>query len=125
MRFDWSEYLQLAEEIGQDAEQSELEQARRGCAISRAYYAAFCSARDLLESRGDYSAFGDGRDHEGVARTFDRAPSVERQRVGQELYRLKDHRTKADYDGDVVFPNELVQSILARSRRLIDRLQRV
>ena len=60
MTFDWSAFLHLAEALESGAGNGELEDARYRSAISRAYYAAFCSARDHLrhEVRGEYRVVG-------------------------------------------------------------------
>ena len=44
MSFDWSEYLDLARELALQGSAPSLSEARVRAAISRAYYAAFCSS---------------------------------------------------------------------------------
>ena len=48
MNFDWSEYLNLAQELAGRPTSLSNEEARLRSAISRAYYAAFCKARNHL-----------------------------------------------------------------------------
>jgi len=47
MSFDWSEYLDIARELAGQATASSSAEAKKRCAISRAYYAAFCSGQTL------------------------------------------------------------------------------
>jgi len=48
MPFDWQEYLLLARELSQRSGEAALRSA-----ISRAYYAAFCTACNYLRQRGE------------------------------------------------------------------------
>jgi hypothetical protein len=46
MSFDWADYLKLAEALTQAPTVPGPEEAALRAAMSRAYYAAFCSARN-------------------------------------------------------------------------------
>jgi hypothetical protein len=46
MAFDWKEFLELARILGRDAEGSGHREAFLRSALGRAYYAAFCHARN-------------------------------------------------------------------------------
>lgn len=48
MSFHWSDYLELAEELQSKAVTSIIHEAYLRTAISRAYYAAFITARNYL-----------------------------------------------------------------------------
>ncbi len=50
MSFDWSEYLNLAQELAGKATTPASQEAKLR-AISRAYYAAFVQARNFLRDR--------------------------------------------------------------------------
>jgi len=52
MSFDWNEYYQLSRELAGLATGIATEEAKMRSAISRAYYAAFCKARDYLQQMG-------------------------------------------------------------------------
>ena len=43
MKFDWSEYFNLAQELAGTSEEAKLQSA-----VSRAYYSVFCLARNYL-----------------------------------------------------------------------------
>src|SRR4051812_17673884 len=97
MSFNWTEYLTLAQTLAQQAPGSPTPEALLRSAISRAYYAAFIQARNRLRDverrpvpRRDV--------HEYVIRQFTNSRDYKRQKVGKNLVRLREHRTRADYD---------------------------
>ncbi len=48
MSFNWDDYLFLAQELATHPSNFPNQEARLRSAISRAYYSAFCKARDFL-----------------------------------------------------------------------------
>lgn len=52
MSFDWLEYLNLAQELAGQATKPSSQEAKLRSAVSRAYYAAFCEARNHLRGEG-------------------------------------------------------------------------
>jgi uncharacterized protein (UPF0332 family) len=72
------------------------------CAISRAYYAAFCLARNHALSRGLMIKQGDNP-HQVVAAYFLTSRDRQRQTVGEKLSRMRRRRNAADY-------NDLIKS---------------
>ncbi|MCZ7568230.1 MAG: hypothetical protein M5U01_06540 [Ardenticatenaceae bacterium] len=104
MAFDWSEYARLAQELaGDPPEPAAGQEARARSALSRAYYAAFCEARNLLKKRKLYT--DPGRDdeehrneHRYVHRKFEQHQNFNYQKVADNLKRLRIDRNIADYD---------------------------
>ena len=94
--FDWSAYLNLAEELAGRLE----EEAAWRSAISRAYYAVFHSARDYLDRKGPAVARS-GSTHMEVR---NRMLWTER-RLGEGLRQLHGLRKHADYDDR--YPSDL------------------
>lgn len=118
MAFDWSQFLVLAEEL---AAQSDNEAALRS-AVSRAYYAAFCSAREHLLNTHILYRIRTHRprlSHRTVWRTYQR--DIDR-RIGMDGNRLRELRNLVDYED--VFPNldNAVRSALSTSRRILASL---
>jgi len=69
--FDWPDYFVLARMLaGEDIECSP--EARQRCAISRAYYAVVCHARNYLEIYGREAIPTDGTAHAEVPKQFAR-----------------------------------------------------
>ena len=109
MRFDWSEYLNLAQELAAtNSDCSGNREAKLRSAISRAYYSAFCLARNYLRDiEKDPRLFRKNRDineHEYVAKEFIYHPTQMKNmvKIGENLSRLRELRNKADYE-DTMF----------------------
>jgi uncharacterized protein (UPF0332 family) len=98
MSFDWADYLRLAESLVSNPNSPGPEEAALRAAISRAYYAAFCSARNLAESRGEMIRARRSTDHWQVIDHFQDTPEFVRQQIGADLGRLRRFRNNADYD---------------------------
>ncbi len=97
MSFDWSEYLRLAKDLAKKSGEAELRSA-----ISRAYYAVFIKARNLLISR-NVLVTRSGMDHQLVPETLKARGKKKAKMVGLSLERLRDDRRRADYNNN--FPN--------------------
>ncbi|MEG4837125.1 HEPN domain-containing protein [Microcoleus sp. B9-D4] len=111
MRFDWSEYLNLAQELAAtNSHSSPNREAKLRSAISRAYYSTFCLARNYLrDSEKDPRLFRKNRDineHQYVAEEFIYHPTKKKNlvKIGENLSRLRELRNKADYE-DTIFIN--------------------
>ena len=105
MRFDWSEYLNLAQELAAtNSDSSANREAKLRSAISRAYYATFCLARNYLRDiEKDPRLSRKNRDineHQYVAEEFIYHPTKMKNmvRIGENLSRLRELRNKADYE---------------------------
>ncbi len=101
MRFDWPYYLEVAQDLTEQAADAppELQEAKYRAAISRAYYAVFGRARHHLcyiERRKEPAYINL---HRYVTQTFADAPDdPDRQGIGFHLGRMRDDRNAADYD---------------------------
>ena len=118
MAFDWSQYLVLAEEL---AEQPGNEAALRS-AVSRAYYAAFCLAREHLLHTTELFGSRSRRprlSHRTVWLTYQR--DVDR-RIGMDGNRLRELRNLVDYEDVVPNLDNAVRSALSTSRRILASL---
>jgi len=125
VRFDWTEYLTLARELVGDSAVAATPEARRRAAISRAYYAAYGAARQLLVTRGEYANPDRSGSHEAVIRLFREHPARGRQDLGRDLDRLRRAREIADYQADTEVGDDLATAALARAARIVNGLRRV
>ncbi len=73
MAFDWREYLDLARSLTQPGTGFTQEAALR-CAMSRAYYAAFCHARNYARDHHGFMPAYDPSDHKLVRDHFTTYP---------------------------------------------------
>jgi len=99
MSFDWSQYLNLAQKLAGQEVTAPGREAELRCAISRAYYAVFCSAKNHLRDR-EHLSIPRARVHSYVIDQFKDSPDSARIQLGQDLDRLRWDRNKADYDDD-------------------------
>jgi uncharacterized protein (UPF0332 family) len=94
MSFNWTDYLQLAQQLlGQDAPVST--EAKQRTAISRAYYAAYNEARRFARQHGFRESQFDN--HRSLIEHFLNEPLREGRNIGENLRRLRDQRNDADY----------------------------
>lgn len=125
MSFDWREYFALAQELsGQAGVTSAGTEARLRSALSRAYYAAFCQARNHLRDR-EGERLPEAQVHTYVRDRFRDSADAARQQIGHHLNRLRIDRNKADYndmvpglDKMVVLDMEMAQQVLIQLSRL-------
>ena len=124
MTFNWGDYLALAEELaGKKATASQ--EAKLRCSISRAYYAAFCSARNHLRGKG-HQIPETAEAHLRVRKILrNRRGSLSKQ-LESDLDRLRKDRNDADYRDQ--FPGALVSQVtldLSLAARVIKGLARI
>lgn len=123
MIFDWTDLWVLANALMRDPSSPGPEEGALRSAISRAYYAAFCNARNLARDRGEFTPTGSGRDHQLVREHFENSSCQIRRKISADLDRLRDNRNRADYN-DVLNSNpvSLAQSSVAIAKNVLDAL---
>ncbi|MHC5057095.1 MAG: hypothetical protein ACYTKD_20655 [Planctomycetota bacterium] len=94
--FKWEHYLDLAEQL---ADSQEAGEPKLRSAISRAYYAAFHVAMQLLRDNQEYTPTLSGKDHGNVWRRYKTGPGtgIERKQIGNRGFQLLRDREQADY----------------------------
>lgn len=123
MSFNWSEYLSLAQELTSSSSTSPIQEAHLRAAISRAYYAAFCKARNHLIYKQGYTIPGGANVHQLVVNEFKNSSDVTRKTVGNLLHHLRSIRNVADYE-DTFWGNQLgkTKGALVEAERIIKLL---
>ena len=101
MKFNWSEYLDLAKELAGMKNINVSDEAKLRSSISRAYYASYCKLYSYLRDVEKDDSLPKGEEahggHKYVRNKFlDSEEEVHRQ-IGQNLSRLLTDRIKADY----------------------------
>jgi uncharacterized protein (UPF0332 family) len=123
MSFNWFDFLTLADALLRTPSSPGLEEASLRSAISRAYYAAFCSARNFARDRGEIAPTGTGRDHQLVKNHFSTSPNRIRRKIGADLDRLRRRRNRADYTDVLVGrPVPLARSSVAMAQDVLNAL---
>lgn len=103
MSFNWKKYYKLAEHIKDGITGVDKEACQRS-AVSRAYYAAFCKARNYARDREGCQLTRTGEDH-GLVQKHHRVR--QKRHVAVWLGQLYGWRNQCDYD-DVVPDLELL-----------------
>lgn len=106
MPFDWREFLKLARSLQGRADSGYSAEASDRTAISRAYYAAFCHARNFAKENQGFAPRKTGEDHKTLREHFTRLGG-EWAMVANNLDALRKWRNQCDYDDSV--PNLLNQ----------------
>jgi hypothetical protein len=120
MAFDWSEYLTLARHLQGQVNGSFGQEAALRCAISRAYYAAFCHARNYARDCQGFAPTYKAQDHGLVREHFKRRGNVI---IATSLDQLRQWRNQCDYDDSI--PNLALMCVgsILRAQEIIDFLK--
>ena len=122
MSFNWSDFLALAEALFSNPDMPGPDEASLRSVTSRAYYAAFCSARNFARDYENLNLTQTAKDHQLVIRHFQKSQNPIHRKIGRNLRRLRDHRNKADYEDSLARPNALTQSAVTLTRNLLSSL---
>ncbi len=116
MDFAWTKYLSLARFLQTQSETSVGQEAFLRCAISRAYYAAFCHARNYARDRHGLRLRYNGDDHALVRRHF----QARREKgVATKLHDLNEWRNLCDYEDAVTDLPKLLTFALTEAQKII------
>ena len=121
MTFDWAEYLALAQELAGQAGGAAGPEARLRSSVSRAYYAAFCNARNFLRDVKHVSIPRENV-HSFVISLFQRGADNNEKKVGADLDRLRRARNQADYDDSLPNVQQVMKSTLLQAQQAISTL---
>lgn len=118
MAFDWGEYLKLAEFLVGKSGEGFGEEASARCAVSRAYYAAFCHARDVAQA-GSFRINQSGEDHKRVRDHYQQRGMAP---IAQKLDRLRQFRNACDYEADIArLGDHFIQIAFIDARHILSK----
>lgn len=118
MCFDWREYFNLARCLQCKGWFTYSDEAAYRCAVSRAYYAAFCHPRNYARDNHQFTPMRTGKDHKKVRDHFqDRNPPI-----ATKLSRLQLLRGQCDYDDMVCNISIILREALAKADEVITEL---
>jgi hypothetical protein len=118
MTFNWYEYFLLAQYLEKECKFSYSEALQRS-AVSRAYYAAFCSAREYAISKYQKKFRPDSDVHLEVRITF---KEKKRDDISDNLNDLRLLRNKCDYNNDVKNLHIIVKQAIQLADDIVSRL---
>jgi uncharacterized protein (UPF0332 family) len=125
MIFDWYQYLVLAEYLYDNRDTFPDREACLRAAISKAYYAAFCSARNYARDFDRLVLDESAQDHGSVKKHYIRAPDPKNRQVGNLLDRLRDSRNQADYSDTIDKLDELAKASISQSKQVHTLLKQI
>jgi uncharacterized protein (UPF0332 family) len=118
--FDWTGFYIVADSLV-NSPPTGFDEAAFRCAISRAYYAAFCSARDYAISKGVHLST-DGRAHGELVRHYKRAPNQAMNTIGTRLRDLRRNRRDADYTTSITISEAKARASLHDANEVLTLL---
>lgn len=116
MSFDWREYLELAKELVSRTSSGYSSEAAHRSAVSRAYYSAFCWARNYAEGILGFKRTKTAQDHE-LLRTYLKGQG--KAQLASVLDKLRQWRNRSDYDDVVPHLDRYVQHAIPLAGRVI------
>jgi uncharacterized protein (UPF0332 family) len=125
MMFDWYQYLVLAEHLYDNRDTFSDREACLRTVISRAYYAAFSSARNFARDLDGLVLDENAQDHGSVKRHYIRAPDRKNKQVGNFLEKLRDSRNKADYLDTIDELEKLAETSIYQSKQVHTFLKQI
>jgi uncharacterized protein (UPF0332 family) len=125
MTFDWYQYLVLAEYLYDNRDTFPDREACLRAAISKAYYAAFCSVRNYARDFDRLVLDESAQDHGSVKKHYIRAPDPKNRQVGNSLDRLRDSRNQADYSDAIDKLEELAKAAISQSKQVHTLLKQI
>src|SRR5206468_2099220 len=99
MAFDWHAYVELAVFLQQQAGSAATPESFLRSALGRAYYGAFCHARNYARDWLGFQPRHDGDDH---GRLREHLKRRRRRAVSDKLHRLREWRNESDYQDELV-----------------------
>lgn len=96
--FDWGRFIKLAERL-HPGNEHEGHEAELRSSVSRAYYGAYCIARNFAKSKNvvlDTEKYG--TKHIALQEYFKSHQDIEYKAIGNNLEKLRNARNSADYD---------------------------
>jgi len=104
MAFQWSDFLVIADSLHKSGKSAQLPpEAAYRCAISRAYYAAFCHARDYAALHLGFYPTKKAIDHETLRKHLFRHGKGT---ISTKLDQLREWRNDSDYDNPSPTPTD-------------------
>lgn len=119
MTFDWREYHRLARFFSGNTEVGYNEEAAQRSAVSRAYYAAFCHARNRARDHLRFAPAGDGSDHSRLRNHLRRAGLSD---IAKLLNDLRRWRNQCDYADAVASPQVMAHQAIRKATHVLDEL---
>ena len=117
--FDWKEFLKVAKFLKDYNEDDIIREAALRCAVSRAYYAVFCYARNYARDNLGFVPIHKPKDH-GLLREFLRSKG--RTAIASSLDELRKWRNMCDYDDHVDNIETMADNTLDKAHNALEEI---
>jgi uncharacterized protein (UPF0332 family) len=114
--FDWTEFLELAKSLVGQSNRGYSQEAADRSAVSRAYYAAFCCARNYAEAQLGFKRKETAMDHRALCDFLKNQGKVQ---VAADLTRLRQWRNDCDYEDQGPNIRAIVVSALSTASQIV------
>ena len=121
MSFDWREYLDLARLLVDQPKKGFTREAGLRSATSRAYYAAFCTARNVAQQQLYFVPTGGPRDHISLKQYL---ADLGMMQPANMLDEMRQWRNKCDYDDHVRDLERLARKAIEDAEDVLGALRR-
>lgn len=127
MSFSWPDYYQIADILYNGGSPSPPCEAAFRSAISRAYYAAFCSVRNHLRAKhGNPSLYGSrGNPHQLIPRYLQNTGNPLASKLGRDLADLREKRNMADYEDALNNPAKEARKALQLAENILRNYHKI
>jgi DUF1680 family protein len=119
MAFIWREYLDLARVLPSQCPQTCSVEAAERCGVSRAYYAAFCHARNYAQAHLGFTPAHTGADHALVRQHYHNNGKKD---IANRLATLHQYRKLCDYNDMVQNTSRLFGVSIRAAEYIINKL---
>lgn len=120
MSFDWTEYLRLARFLETASGEGFSQEAALRCAVSRAYYSAFCYARNYASFHEGFLPQKHHEDHGNLRKHF---TGVKKIKIADILDRLRQWRNSCDYEDTVTNLSLLFNQAVSQAAEVLKGLK--
>jgi len=122
--FNWSHYYDLAKKLTETDKSLCNKEALTRSAISRAYFGAFCLARNLAIDRGWVRNIPEsGKAHKIVKNYFYNNKNRKKYLIGANLDKLRNDRNEADYKNKCEDLNKKAEICVKRAENIIQLIR--
>ena len=120
MAFDWREYLEIAKYLAGLQSLDFSQEASYRCAVSRAYYAAFCWCRNYAQNNLGFKPTGRPEDHKHLREHLKKIDG-KWARIASKLNTLREWRNQCDYENDVEGLSHMLKVSIKFSSEVIEK----
>lgn len=126
MSFEWYKYLDFAEYIRKNSSEAPDNEACHRAAVSRAYYAAFCTVREYLKKKNNSDDYNSQAAHKKVCDDMIATKQPIHIKIARQLIEIKGNRKKADYNNRLSpAPSTLSYQTIGIARRIIEEVSKL